>query len=477
MKTYNLGLVLLFVSLQALQASQISHRLRGRLNDLVTQSLGIDSIPIGHDVYMSFRRAARLKGIDVTMPQDEFHHLYQLEKFFKMSDMITQKTGFIRGNSAACLLHYRLVSHLMHTDYSSHAITLWRSLEQEYEIDPKWKEARAITETPRSDIEQLHRDVHAYNKIADDIVIPDLVRRLYGTSAYSHKSCDDRQAAQKKHPLRSVEASEEHGLWVEIPRSKFQQIRDVAHSSAPLIESLKNKRFLTISGLRNSKVSLLVHDHFDHAFTFALLKQEGVLERYKNFLQQVGNPHLCDILSREGELIASKQLSLLSYNQILSALTEGHIMSENQQKAHEILKQNKDNSSYINQFLVVASGVYIELMQQRVKNGVIKVLDNEKNQVDVLRTMDPEYFALMIEVFDCMHKHKPYVHKQLLNSQLMVEDLLHKALKEDARDLAITVSGRTVSAFDREKSVIPAHRADWIERNLGAISDRNPIIS
>jgi hypothetical protein len=114
------------------------------------------------------------------------------------------------------------------------------------------------------------------------------------------------------------------------------------------------------------------------------------------------------------------------------------------------------------------------MMQQRVKNGVIKTVQGNK-QVDALRLTDPEYLALIVETLDCMHRNRPYVKKQLLNTQLMVEDVLHQALEADGMDLRITVSGRTVDEFVRHPRV-PEHRTRWIENNLGAISDRNPVI-
>jgi len=457
-----------------------------RFSDCITQSLGVDSIHVPHDAYLLFKRAARLKGIEVCMPQDEFNHIYRLERMFKASDIIKNRTGFIRGNSSAAIIHHRLSSSLLTAPDAPSAIERWRRVDAESGADQKWREYQAITDASSADIVAMHSAIQASDAVSEHVVLPELAVRIYGQSAGSHKACDDRQLAQKPHPTRTLDYSEVHGLKVEIPAHKFDQIKEVAHLSTPLIENLKNRRFLTISGLRNSKVSLLVHDHFDHAVTFKLLRDQGVMKRYENFFGQVGNPQNCDILSREGELIASiaydyrftsyprfNQLSLLSYDQIGLMLRGNHTMSANQQVALGIWQERAKDPEFVARLPIVASGVYTEIMQQRVKNGVIKTVQGNK-QVDVLKLTDSEYLALMVETLDCLYKNGPHMKKQLLNSQLMVEDVLHQALESDGMDLRITVSGSTVDQFSSDR--IPKYRSQWIERNLGAISDRNPVI-
>jgi len=483
--SYRSAMALVFLAHPSLHTSLRKNC--ARFSDSITQSLGIDQIPVQADAYLLFKRAARLKGIEVCMPQDEFSHIYRLERMFKASDIIKNRTGFIRGNSSAAIVHHRLASSLLTAPDAPSAIERWRRVDAESGADQKWQEYQAVSEASSADIVAMHSAIQASDAVSEHVVLPELAVRIYGPSAGSHRACDDRQLAQKPHPTRTLDYSAKHGLKVEIPAHKFSQIQEVAHMSTPLIENLKNRRFLTISGLRNSKVSLLVHDHFDHAVTFKLLRDAGIMKRYEHFLSQVGNPQNCDILSREGELIASisydyrftsyprfNQLSLVSYDDIVKMLRANPSLSPNQSSALAICQERLNDPEFTKRLPVVVSGVYTEMMQQRVKNGVIKTVQGNK-QVDALRLTDPEYLALIVETLDCMYKNRPHVKKQLLNTQLMVEDVLHQALEADGMDLVITVSGQTVDEFTRP-SRVPEHRARWIENNLGAISDRNPVI-
>ncbi len=319
--------LLLIVTVQLSCYAAQAKKVCPRFSDRITHALGIDCIPVHPDAHLFFRKSARLGDIVSRMPQDEFNHLYRLEKFFKVSDMVAQATGFIRGNSSSSIVHYRLAHALMSSKDRSEAAALWRKVEEDINPDPCWTEFNAITETPSAVIGELQEQVQAHDAVAHHTIIPDLVKRIYGTSAGSHKACDDRQIAQKPHPVRTLDKSIADGLMLEIPAHKVEQIKEAFDPFIPLIERLKNKRFVTIGGLRNSKVSLLVHDHFDHAMTFKLLWEANIFSRYETFLAQVGNPQKCDILSRESELIASiaydyrftsfprfRQLSLMTYD-------------------------------------------------------------------------------------------------------------------------------------------------------------------
>lgn len=484
MKPATIVFLLPIAMIQCAYGSQIKP---SRFSDRLTHVLGIDKIPIGPDAYLKFKKASRLKGASASMPQDEFHHIYQLEKMFKVSDMIANRTGFTRANASAALVHQRLSSALLTSGSVPEAVASWRSIDEQVEADPQWKPYYAISEAMSEDIESLHGEARAYSAAADSSLIPDLVKRVHGAYIGSHSACDARQVAQTPHPLRTLARFDKTGIVVSVSDEGREELRSLEHSPVPLIESAKNKRILSISGHKNSKVALLVHDHFDHYFTFKFLEREGILGRYSNFIRQIGNPAGCDILSREAELLASiaydyrytsfprfKQPRLFSLGDIEDILSKGHSLSDNQGSALKICAKRARHREFVAQLERVVSGVCLELMQQRVKNGVIKVLDKDKQPVDVLRALDPEYMAFIIETVNAMDHHKGRVHQQLRNTQLAVEDILQKSLASKSAGETILTASHIDSFSDHSHSV-PAHRVDWIERNLGAVSDRNSV--
>ena len=89
-------------------------------------------------------------------------------------------------------------------------------------------------------------------------------------------------------------------------RLELERERD-KHKSAmiPLIEVLKNKKILDVSGFQDSKISHAIHDTIDHAWLFWMLKERGLFEKYLGLFDAIGNPEATDIYKREGEVVAS----------------------------------------------------------------------------------------------------------------------------------------------------------------------------
>jgi hypothetical protein len=477
------AIVLLSMSIFSLHPSQVKQA-KGALKDVVTSSLGIDKIRVGADVGILYRRAAYLYGQGPTISEEEFKHMYALDKIYKASDIIAQRSGFIRGNASAAMLHYWLSSTLLTSPNPKTAIARWRSLEQEKNIDGSWREPRKVFDMSSSDITSLYKEAQNYHKNSDTTAVPDLVRRIFDSAESSPKSCDDRETLQEKHPLRNLASVRKHGFMITLAGDKSDMVKAAEHPTLPLVERLKNKRLLTINGLPNSKVALLVHDHFDHFLTFDHLDKQGILERYKPFLRSVGDPAGTDIFCREGELVASvaydwrwanfpyfKQISLFNYDTVSDILKSHNLSTENQQKAYEILQKRATDKEFIERLPIAISGVYTELMQQRVKHGLIKIINPKKKIEGHMGTMNPEYLALIIESYEELHQNKRKFTKGLENIQLSIEDFLIKS--KDKEGSSIHLSPEKIESFDVSSSVISRNKADWIRNNLGAMSDRN----
>lgn len=479
-----LKLIVLATAIFCCTQSSSTHKQGHRFKDLITQALKIDLIKANSETFTAFRKAARLKGYNHAMPIDEFRHICRLEKIYRTSDVIAQHTGFTRSNSSAAMLHYWLATALLTSPNAKVAISRWRRVEREHGIDSSWREAQQIFEQPASHITEMYNDTYKLLTRSEAMLVPDLVRRIYGSQEGSHAWCDSIQSEQKVIASRTMQAVRTNGLTIEINLEKLHLLKESYREATPLIETAKNKRFLTINGLKNSKVALVIHDHFDHYWTFDLLQKNGILDRYTNFLTKIGNMHTTDIFSREGELIASiaydyrytqfpyfKHPSYISYDQIETLLTR-EIHNENHVQALKILEKRKNDADFFKKLPVVVSGIYTELMQQRVKNGVIKTLDRHGKAINVLRPLDPDYLALIVETYDALSNHTSQAINQLKNAQLMLEDFLHKNVTTENPSRTLIMNASSVANFCSARTIIPLHKSMWIEKNLSAISDR-----
>jgi hypothetical protein len=460
---------------------------QSRFKDFVTKSLRIDSVKLPPDLMTSFRKIARLKGYEHTMPEDEFRHVSSIDMIYRCSDVIAQHTGVTRSNSSASLLHYWLASALMRSSSPKEAVKNWRIVESEHKIDRSWRTVQSLFEHSTHQIGLIYKDVQHVMSSPTSELASSLAHRIYGGQEGSHAWCDATQARQEIIPNRTLDSVRESGLKIDIDIQKMHLLKESYQESLPLIELAKNKRFLTINGLRNAKVALIVHDHFDHHYTFNLLDRNGILRRYKKFLDKIGNTHATDIFSREGELIASvaydyryaqypyfKHPAYFRYGNIKEVLENAQ--GENPERALGILEGNKLDTSFINKLEVVASGVYTELMQQRLKNGVIKCKGKDATFSHILTTLDPDYLALVVETYYELSRNSISNGTRLAHLQIMIEDFLHKAVTDKNSLLMLHVNEDSVMNFKPDQCSVPIHKRVWIEKNIGAIADRASIL-
>lgn len=127
-----------------------------RLKDIISKSLMIDKVYVPTDSYFKFTKHAEESGHD-SIPKDEFNHLYALEKISKVSDAITQKTGFLRANSSSGILLHWLSAGLLSSRTDKEAIKTWRSLQEKKQVHPSWKESNKIFSLYSEDILHLFR--------------------------------------------------------------------------------------------------------------------------------------------------------------------------------------------------------------------------------------------------------------------------------------------------------------------------------
>lgn len=471
-----LSLLLLFgVSTEYIKTMSIA-------SDLITTALDIDNLNV--ELQNQVKQSSILKH---QSPDDicleEFNLYYALELKFKVADIITARIGFSVINSSTAGLMHWITAILISAENSTIAIAKWKNLAHKKSLHTLWPTLQQIIELPDEVIRDLYSHAQRYAHSAQPTIIAEILVRLH--KPYGHAWNDDYEIKQTRHSIRSLYALQQHGLQIKCSESHRNRLKKIIQNtpSCPIIEILKNEKILTINGFSNSKVSLMIHDSFDHFWIYTFLERQMILEKYKNFLQKVGNPHSTDIFCREGELIASIAYefrysylshsfdSLLDFNQIADLFQEP-TLSENQRDALNTLINNNDLDEFIRYLPRVISGIMIELMDQRRKYGFIRSLDRNFQQGGRLPTLDLEYVALIIEIFNLLYQHKEEAFKKLLNITLILENYLFEFIHNNRSSL-LSVTLNDIENFDATGMNLPPERIQWFRDNLGAISSKN----
>lgn len=451
-------------------------------NDLITDSLNISSI--NADIDTSVKQA--MQNCGTCQPVDIAHlkTLYKLELKSKVADIITAKTGFIKSNGTTSMVMHWLSGALINASCPKEAVNTWLSLQKNLKMPTA--EIKPVLLLPESTIIETYKAAQQYKESASTTIIIDLISRI--SNSYGHEWNDTYEAKQVAHPSRSLQALKQNGLKIQFAPEKISLLQKVynENQNCSMLEKLKNDRFLTINGFKNSKIALMIHDAFDHFWTYSLLEKHGLLAYYTNFLQKVGNPHITDIFKREGELIASiayeyryttlsdKTDSLLTYRQIKELLNQSGLQTANQQRAYDLLNKHESNPEFTYQLPMITSNVFVELMEQRRKHGFIRVFDKNFNSIGTLSTLDPEYLALITDTYNCLYTNKHEGINALSNIMIMGENYLVDVAKNNqTNNLIIKLSD--IENYDITNTLLSSQQINQIKQNLGSVSSRRVI--
>lgn len=301
---------------------------------------------------------------------------------------------------------------------------------------------------------------------------------------------NDQQQSHPETDKRSLQNIFSAGLSFSIPKRYRAMIAEMykQNSTAILSDLLKNEKIVTMNGLTHSKISLMVHDIFDHYWLSTHLFQLGYCEKFSTLFKKIGSPFERDVFSREGELIASiafeYRLYLIShdYTPLLSmrdiaaileqSIKEG-LATENQYDALALLQSSEYNKGFLHGLSYIYSGIIIELMEQRRKNGLIKIINPDtRDIIGTFNALDPEYLAFIIHTCSWLFSNTQLIHQALLTIAVITENYLCDLAKNpDIAPLRITLENiKDAIPYDGS---IPDYKITWFKKNPGFASTRS----
>lgn len=443
----------------------------------IQEQLGIDTLQAPS--IEEIQKIASQEGVEHSVNVQEIQQLYRLELKDQVATIIASATGYTKSNYQSSLILHLLASAFIHKPQDS----LIRTLKQiQKNIKHPTQDSDVFFALPEQELLTLHEKIRTFVETCGPTMTGQLLEKVHGN--YGHRWNDEYEMQQVAHQSRSLENILKKGIQIKIPTASILILKKLAlNPQCPLIEITKNQRLISINGFQNSKVSLAVHDTFDHLWMFNELAENGTLQRYSDFLQRVGNPQSTDIFKREGELIASTIFDyrnilfnaesdvIMSIDQIKDLLTHG----ENQARALSLIHAHEENPEYTTGLCKIFTGIYIELMEQHRKHGSIKNLDKNFNITGNMSITDSEYAALIIEIFDHLHTKKQIILPYLSNIMTTIENELTKAAQQDGANPHphhFSIQLDDIKEYNPKENVLSAATIEWIKSNPGSMTMR-----
>lgn len=259
----------------------------------------------------------------------------------------------------------------------------------------------------------------------------------------------------------------------------------VGSGPLPLTEILKNEKMVAINGLKDSKISLAVHDAMDHLWLFNLMHERGLHQKYGDFFQSIGDPSYTDIYKREGEIVASIGFGVrcntaqepgfvpIHDASVVLGYFEKYFddgeLSDRHMDAFRILRRLTPHSREWQSFGFTYSNNVVELDEQRRKHGKIKVRDNETHEVTgEFSETDPDYLSLFTELHHELNVSKNKTRNNLFRFHILLEEYLQGIAQETVpMDTPFNVKVQHLDEYAVDQTTVPADRLRWMFRNYG----------
>jgi len=272
-----------------------------------------------------------------------------------------------------------------------------------------------------------------------------------------------------------------------------QAAKEASTGAIPITEIIKNQKVLRIVGFEGSKIALAIHDTIDHAWMYYLLQQKGFLNDYRDLFNSIGNPHLNDMFSREGEAMASiaygvryLQTVEKGFQPLVSAddlrnkmdqyFKDGLLTEPRHLRAYRKLMQTPPLSREWQSLGFVFSNYIVELDEQRRKHGKIKQRDKCNRIYRELDPFDPDFLSLFIEAHhelnDSSNKHRD----TLFRFHIILEDFF-STINKDPKSISHTLNIKIqdIDNCDVSTTQIPAARLMWMRNNFGYTSVKSRV--
>ncbi len=283
----------------------------------------------------------------------------------------------------------------------------------------------------------------------------------------------DRAQARTAAAKRDLDYFIANGVDIEIAQDRLDDTERLCRDDerdVPYIEKLKAQRLFIVNGFDNSRVMHAVHDALDHAWLFQQLTNEGVFDRYRDFLDSIDVRSNSFLYSRQAELVASagfgsRRWQLSDTKQELRLLDEQDILhllnvSNDDRVANARIAFQGMNPDQKGHVMYVIENMLVQLCDERRRWGAVKQGLGSFDTKVPMNLFDPVYISMLIESVAALQRSNSFVRAQIMGN-LGVESVLTEALSKDASG-HFTVQ---VPSSHWQKPELPARHVEWLKRN------------
>jgi hypothetical protein len=258
---------------------------------------------------------------------------------------------------------------------------------------------------------------------------------------------NDRQQRENAESERNLEYYACNGLAVVFPAAaKVVATERLAadQRDAPLFEKLKAERLLVINEFNDSRVMYAAHDMIDHIWLFSHLRETGITDTYRDFLQSIDLGEDAYLYSRQAELLASVGFGSRKWPQVAAegvdltleeADLDALLGSADDPRAHAARERLAGMDSYGKGWArFVVQNMATQVSDERRRWGSVKQRDAVTGEYRSMRLLDPVYIALLIDSVDSVRAHEADLRQSQVDLSVQVEALLEAAIDDPESD-------------------------------------------
>jgi hypothetical protein len=417
----------------------------------------------------------------------ELHALISLETREQIKKMLQKDELYLKADRLIIIVTSTLLAEVSSVEK---ALVEWRQIPQKLgrSLDQFTKIQRAILDAADEKIISFYNGAQDCKKTLSNTIAEVMKQRILT----SHNYHDNHQCDQTA--TRSIDVLKMRNIKMSVESEYIDLIKKayINNPDCPILEQLKNHQIFNIGNFDNSKGAFIVHDIYDH-FWFAMkLEDSGLFGCYSNLLLWMGNPHLSDIFSREGELIATiashfrwfhfaekDYKPLFSIEDIITILEHSKAngtFSDNQERAYALIKAIKPESTLFKALPFVLSDMILQMLKYITINGYPKHLNELYQSQGYFDPLDPEHIAFVAEATNYLFAHYDQVIKVLLNVTMWIENyLVGVAQGIEQEDLVVDLEEAECLEDSTKFTRLSAKKIQWMKDNIGFEVVRYPV--
>jgi hypothetical protein len=408
----------------------------------------------------------------------ELRALVSLEVRKRIKRGLQQDPLFLKADRLIILVTSTLLSQVSSAD---EAIVEWRKIPQ------LLGRSRAdFTKIQQAILDVSDEKIKSFYALAEDcnnkidVIAEGVKKRIVSNHSIHDKLQCDQTAT------RSIDLLKARNITMSIEDKHLDQIIKAYNENPdrPILEQLKNHKIFNIGNFDNSKGAFIVHDIYDHFWFMMKLEDEGIFSRYATLLFSLGNPHLCDIFSREGEIVATiathfrwfhfaeeDYRPLLSMEDIKTILAHSRAQgdfTENQARAYALIESLDQNSMMYKALPFILSDMNIQMLKYITFNGYPKKLNDLYQSEGYFDPLDPECVAFVTECTYYLFAHYEHVKQVLFNVTMWIENYLVGIAKGEAKeDLTIDLKEAEFIDGSDKFTHLSTKKINWMRDHIG----------